>query len=308
MRLRRYLIESNCTMLNIPITLPLNKQAGLDRLVNALRQTPNIEAIVLGGSYARGTQHATSDLDVGLYYTAANPFSIADIKRIAGEVAESAPVVTDFYEWGAWVNGGAWIQTAAGKVDFLYRNLDQVQQTIDEAQQGIFHHDYNQQPAYGFYSMIYLAETQVCIPLYDPQARLADLKRQIASYPPKLKQRIITDCLWSAEFTLLHAHSFAAAGDVYNTVGCLTRSAANLTQVLFALNEVYFMSDKRVMETMANFSVLPANYIERVTLSLAQPGRTAPALAQTVAEIQAAWQSVVDLTGNTYQPKFMLKK
>lgn len=308
MRLGRYLIESDCTMLNLPITLPPNKQAIVERLVTALRQTPNLEAIVLGGSYARGMQHATSDLDIGLYYTAAHPFSIADIKQIANAVAESAPVVTDFYEWGAWVNGGAWIQTAAGKVDFLYRNLDQVQQTVDEAQQGIFHHDYNQQPAYGFYSMIYLAETQVCLPLYDPQAHLADLKRQIGAYPPKLKARIITDCLWSAEFTLLHAHSFAAGGDVYNTVGCLTRSVANLTQVLFALNEVYFMSDKRVMETMANFSVLPANYSERVTLSLAAPGHTAPALEQTVTEIQAAWQSVVDLTGNVYQPKFTVKK
>jgi hypothetical protein len=36
------------------------------------------------------------------------------------------PVVTGTYEWGPWVNGGAWIQTSAGKVDFLYKNLDQV--------------------------------------------------------------------------------------------------------------------------------------------------------------------------------------
>ena len=36
-------------------------------------------------------------------------------------------IVTGMDEWGPWVNGGAWIQTPVGKVDFLYRNLDQVQ-------------------------------------------------------------------------------------------------------------------------------------------------------------------------------------
>ena len=295
--------------MTIPNTIPPAKRAILEQLTTTLRQTPGVVAVVLGGSYARGTQHATSDLDVGIYYNEAAPFAIADIQQIANAVAvEPNPVVTNFYEWGAWVNGGAWIYTAAGKVDFLYRNLDHVQRTLDEAQQGIFHHDYNQQPAYGFYSMIYLAETQVCRPLYDPQGRIAALKRQVVHYPPKLKQRVVGDCLWSAEFTLLHAQSFATAGDVYNTVGCLTRMAANLTQVLFALNETYFMSDKRVMEALAAFAVLPPGYIERVQGSLAHPGATAGELKQTVTQMEAAWQSVVDCARELYQPKFILKK
>lgn len=40
------------------------------------------------------------------------------------------------------------------------------------------------------------------------------------------------------------ARGFAAQGDIYNTVGCLTRTATNLTQALFALNRCYYMSDK----------------------------------------------------------------
>jgi predicted nucleotidyltransferase len=35
-------------------------------------------AIVLGGSYAGGTQHGVSDLDIGLYYREDNPFDIGD--------------------------------------------------------------------------------------------------------------------------------------------------------------------------------------------------------------------------------------
>ncbi|MFN8488707.1 MAG: nucleotidyltransferase domain-containing protein [Caldilineaceae bacterium] len=295
--------------MTIPNTVPPAKREILEQITTTLTQTPGVVAVVLGGSYARGTQHAASDLDIGIYYNEATPFAIADIKQIANAVAvEPNPVVTNFYEWGAWVNGGAWIDTKVGKVDFLYRNLDHVQRTLDEAHQGLFHHDYNQQPAYGFYSMIYLAETQICLPLSDPAGRIANLKRQVVNYPPKLKQRVVGDCLWSAEFTLAHARSFADKGDVYNTVGCLTRMAANLTQVLFALNERYFMSDKRVMEALAAFAVLPPGYIERVQGSLAHPGATADELKQTVAQMEAAWQSVADCARDLYQPKFILKK
>jgi hypothetical protein len=113
-------------------------------------------AVVLGGSYASQTQHASSDMDIGLYYHETTPFAIADIRRTAQSIsAGGAPTVTDFYEWGAWVNGGAWIHTAQGKVDFLYRDIEHVQRTIYEAQGGVTHHDYNQQPAHGFYSVIY---------------------------------------------------------------------------------------------------------------------------------------------------------
>ena len=110
--------------------------------------------------------------------------------------ASDDPVVTDFYGWGPWVNGGAWIHTDAGKLDLLYRNLHQVRQTIDEAQRGIVHHDYYQQPVYGFYSVIYLAETAACIPLHDPMGRIANLKRKVAKYPSALRQRIVGDSLW----------------------------------------------------------------------------------------------------------------
>jgi hypothetical protein len=285
--------------------LPDPKRVMLEQLVQQLHAVPGMAAIVLGGSYASGTQHEASDLDIGLYYHQDAPFSIAALRQIAASVSvDSAPTVTGFYEWGPWVNGGAWIHTAHGKVDFLYRNLDQVRRTIAEAQQGIVHHDYDQQPAYGFYSVIYLAEIQICIPLDDPEGLIAQLKQQVATYPPKLKQKVIADSLWSAEFTLVHARAFAAQGDVYNTVGCLTRVAANLTQALFALNERYFIRDKRVMETLATFARLPEGCTEQVSRVLACPGGTARELSESVRGLEQVWRSVAKLPGVRYDPKF----
>jgi len=216
-------------------------------------------------------------------------------------------VVTGFYEWGAWVNGGAWIATRAGKVDFLYRNLDQVERTIAEAHQGIVHHDYPQQPAYGFYSVIYLAETEVCVPLFDPQGVLAALKADVAVYPARLRERVVNDALWSAEFTLTHARAFAAAGDLYNTAGCLTRAAAALTQALFALNQRYFMSDKRAVAIIETLPLHPPSYGARLEAIFGALGATPTTLNHCVDECAMLWRAVVDLTRGDYQPKFLLK-
>ena len=286
---------------------PEQKRLLLEQLVDRLSRITGMAAIVLGGSYASGMQHEASDMDIGLYYSEARPFSIANIRRIAEDASvDGTATVTGFYGWGAWVNGGAWIQTSQGKVDFLYRNLDQVQRTIAEAQQGISHHDYDQQPAYGFYSVIYLAETQICIPLYDPELLIVQLKRSVETYPPRLKQKVVADSLWLAEFTLLHARGFAAQGDIYNTVGCLTRVVSNITQALFALNEKYFIRDKKVLDTVAKFPNLPSEYIQQINRILAYPGRTAQELTKSVSNLEQAWHSVVSLTGVNYEPKFQI--
>jgi len=287
--------------------IPARKRSLLSDLLAQLCRVEGMVAVVLGGSYASGSQHEGSDLDIGLYYAEDSPFPIEVIRRIAANAAQDGkPTVTGFYEWGAWVNGGAWIHTPQGKVDFLYRNLDQVQRVLDEAHTGISQHDYDQQPAYGFYSVIYLAETQICCPLYDPYDRIRALKRQVQVYPTRLKARILVDSLWSAEFTLLHAHDYAAQADVYNTVGCLTRAASSLTQALFALNERYFLRDKSVMEVIAGFPILPPAYVQQVSAVLAHPGSSASELDHSVQALHQLWLAVVALAGDLYQPKFNL--
>ena len=128
----------------------------------------------------------------------------------------------------------------------------------------------------------------------------------IKTYPPKLKEKVVANSLWSAEFTLAHASSFAKYGDVYNAAGCLVRISSNLTQALFALNERYFISDKRVMEVTENFKILPDGYIKQITGILAHPGETVEELTNAVAHMRTAWQRVVTCSGDYYQPKFNL--
>src|SRR5215467_13672383 len=125
-------------MLNAPLDMPAEKLALLHAIAEALQNIPNIVAVVLGGSHASGFARPDSDIDLGIYYREASPFSVAQVRSVAERFCTvgSTPIVTGTYDWGLWVNGGAWIQTSVGKVDFLYRNVDQVQRVVEEGRQG----------------------------------------------------------------------------------------------------------------------------------------------------------------------------
>ena len=81
---------------------------------------------------------------------------------------------------------------------------------------------------------------------------------------------------------------------------------SNLTQALFALNERYFLRDKRVLEMVSSFPNLPAGYIQQINRILACPGSTGQELTKTVSELEQAWRSVVSLPGIDYEPKFQI--
>ncbi|RFS17043.1 nucleotidyltransferase domain-containing protein [Emticicia sp. C21] len=288
------------------MTLPHEKQLTLDAIVNDLQALPNVKAIVLGGSYATGRATEQSDLDVGIYYTDATPFSIDSVKEIAHKYAiDGSPVVTGFYEWGPWVNGGAWINTASGKVDFLYKNIDQIHGTIEKAQKGIWENHYEQQPPYGFASVYYLAETEICIALYDPEGIINHLKEHIRVYPPKLKQAIIQQSLWSTEFTIMHIVGYVEKNDVYNLAGSLARAMKNLTMTLFAINEIYPMSDKRVIDILEETSKIPANLREKTEQVLCIDRANLP---NHLALLQSLFAEVVGLADGVYKPVYVLGK
>jgi len=108
-------------------------------------------------------------------------------------------------------------------------------------------------------------------------------------------------------FALLFASSYAGAGDVYNTVGCLARICGCLTQVLYALNEVYFMSDKGALVAVGQFALCPPDYSQRVSQLLASPGGSLSQLTDTVASLRELLSEVVSLADGLYQPKYILR-
>jgi hypothetical protein len=293
----------------VAANLPPEKLAALRKVVDRLCGIPNMAAVVLGGSYAAQCATSESDLDLGLYYRRASPFPIEQVRAVAESIAVpgSAPTVTDFYGWGPWVNGGAWIQTSAGKVDLIYRNIEQVAEVIEQGRLGVWSHDYDQQPPYGFRSVIYFGETHICVPLHDPDGEIARLKESVATYPIALRNRVVQDSLWGAEFSLWSCRNFAKGADVYGAAGCLTRVAQYLIQALFAMNGEYFVNDKHAKRTVAGFAAQPQNFNCRLAAALAQPGANPDELSRSADLMTALWREAYELTEGAYKPRFCLE-
>jgi hypothetical protein len=286
------------------VKLPDAKQKMLDGLIADLKLVEGVRAVVLGGSYAIGMATEGSDLDLGIYYSEQQPFDIEKIKAISEKYADNEqPTVTGFYEWGPWVNGGAWINTANGEVDFLYKNIEQITKTIENAKNGIWENNFEQQPPYGFSSVIFLAETNNSLPLYDPEEVVKNLKESVKQYPPRLKQSIVQQALWSAEFTIWQAEKFASKVDIYNTVGCLTRAINNIVSALFALNETYPMGDKRAINILEQAKIRPVGLAAKIDNILCCNQHT---LIDNVLQLKNLFDEIVAFANGQYKPYYKL--
>jgi len=253
---------------------------------------------------------AGSDIDLGILYSEAEPFSIESIREVAEELNDTpTPVVTGLYEWGHWVNGGAWLTIGQQRVDLLYRCLEQVESVISEAEAGRYELDYAQQPPFGFFSGTYLGEVAVCLPVLDPNRCVERLKVRVAKYPEALRRAIVQEQLWSAEFGLeAFARKFAARGDTFGTAACLTRALNQIVLALFALNRKYLVNDKTAFVEISGFERAPQEFGVRVQKTLGGLGDSATSLRAAVESAEELLRETVALAAELYQARYSLPK
>jgi hypothetical protein len=278
-------------------------------LARQLAAIPGVRAVVLGGSHARECARPGSDIDLGVFYSDTAPFAIQSVRELAEAVNDTAgPTVTGFYEWGPWVNGGAWLTVGGQRVDWIYRSLEHVERVIAEAEAGRYELHHAQQPPFGYFSGTYLGEVAVCVPLFDPEGRL-DLLKRVADYPEALRRAVVQDFLWAAEFGLAaFASKFVARADAYGTAACLTCAVNQLVLALFALNRKYLLNDKTALAEVAEFERAPREFAARVQRTLAHPGDSSAELAAAVESVAQLHRETVALAEGIYQPRFALPK
>jgi predicted nucleotidyltransferase len=93
---------------------------------------PSVEAVMLGGSRARGLQRPDSDWDFAIYYRGV--FQPEDLRSCGWD-----GVVSEIGGWGGGVmNGGAWLNVDGRRVDVHYRDLNEVDYWCAEARAGRF--------------------------------------------------------------------------------------------------------------------------------------------------------------------------
>jgi len=271
----------------------------VDRLIESIVEraclTPGAQAIVLGGSRARGTHQPTSDVDLCFYYEPESPLDLNQLSRLAAGLDDThrADILTPIGGWGPWINGGGWLTVGGQPVDFLYRDLSQVRAVIADCRAGQVQVAYQPGHPHAFVSSIYMAEVALCRPLWDPAGTLAGLKSDTEPYPIELQQALIRRFAWEIEFALGNGQKSAARGDVTYAAGCCFRSAACLLQTLFALNRQYWLNEKGALALAATFPLCPPRLQQRVAAAFAVLAADEAAITQALAELAGVAHDVM---------------
>ena len=261
----------------------------LRQVVASVSKLDGIVAIVLGGSRARGTADARSDIDLGIYYDASRPFSTLVLGAVAQELDDrhAEGLVTGFGEWGPGVNGGGWLEIRGHHLDFLYREIGAVRDAIDECIAGRPRTIYQLGHPLGFHVQIYAGEVHVCRELFDPSATVTELKSKVAKYPEEFRRAAITKHLFDAEFEISIAAKAAARGDVMYVAGCLFRAAGFMTLVLYALNRKFFLNEKGSFAESRGFPIKPPHFHDTVARISGNIGHTPEELSASVEGLQS---------------------
>jgi hypothetical protein len=139
---------------------------------------------------------------------------------------------------------------------------------------------------HAFTSHIYLAEVALCQPLWDPHGVLAMLKSRVQPYPSELKRAIIRSFWWETDFSIRIAHKGISRGDVAYASGCCFRCVACLMQVLFAINEQYWMNEKGAVAIADDFKLAPVHLKERVAYTFEQLNESAQGIETAIHSLQ----------------------
>jgi predicted nucleotidyltransferase len=243
-----------------------NDETLLTTLVKALSPVPGVEAIVLGGSRARGTASASSDYDIGLYYRTERPIDTVALGKVVAGLDDrgAAASVTELGGWGPWIDGGGWLIVNEVHVDLLYRNLDRVAAAIDDAHAGKVERFYQPGHPHAFLPTIYMGEVAYARPLHDPSGTFAALQARTTPYPAILGEALRLRFEWEAEFALANARKSLDRRDVTYLAGCAFRAIACLCQTLFALNGIYLLNEKGAVAAVERLARRPADFASRV--------------------------------------------
>jgi predicted nucleotidyltransferase len=237
----------------------------LERVVPALAAVPGVVALTLGGSRATGAAHASSDTDIGVYFSERVGLDIERLRDVLRSLVDepAAAQVTEVGGWGPWIVGGGWLTISGQKVDLLYRPVESVERVIGDCREGRVSMDYQPGHPHGFCSAIWMGEVALRRPLSDPRGALARLRAMTVPYPDRLREALIRRFQWEIFFSIENAQTALPKGDETYIAGCVFRSLACAAQTLFAVNRRYLINEKGALAAASRLPLTVANLTER---------------------------------------------
>lgn len=232
-------------------------------------QVPGIVAVSLGGSHAQGNARPDSDIDLSLAYDAAHPFNLAALNALCRDLDDTGTAqATAPGGWGPWVDGGAWLTVEGRRVDFIYRELGRVEQSVENALGGrvILH----AQPGHphGIHGHHYAAELACAVLLNDPMDRLERLRLRLGNYPTPLAEALERQYGWQPNFWLDAADKGLGRGDVHYAQGCLYQAVMAMVQTLCARSRAWILNEKGAVTLAGALPKSPPDFAAKVDAAL----------------------------------------
>ena len=143
-------------------------KAILDKIVAVLSTVSGIQAIVLGGSRARGNHSASSDIDIGIYYDIST-IDISNLNKATQTLDDEhrENLVAPPGGWGKWVNGGSWLTIDGYPVDFILRDIARVEKVIEDGLKGVVTPHYQTGHPHAYINVMYMGELAISEVLWE---------------------------------------------------------------------------------------------------------------------------------------------
>lgn len=238
----------------------------IKQVAGGLATVPSVQAVVLGGSRATGQNTPSSDYDFAIYYR--GRLDPDDLRALGWD-----GVVSEIGGWGGGImNGGAWLNIGGRSVDVHYRDLNDVEYHLAEAQTGRFRIE--RLPFYlaGIPTYVVVAELAL------GQTLIGTLPRP--TYPPALQKE--ASRIWhdAAQLTLAYAEkAYATMGDPIGVAGALARAIMEEGHARLAARGEWVLNEKRLAARAGLAHLRPI---------LASVGYDAPALSAAIAAVRTA--------------------
>ncbi len=258
----------------------------LQRVSDSLRDVPGILGVVLGGSRARNTATPNSDIDVGIYYDRER-LDLPRLDLAAGELDDGRRegLINPPGEWGPWVDGGAWLVVDGHRVDLILRDFARVEQVVENCRKGGVAPHYQTGHPHAYVDAAYMGELAISRILFDKTGEVARLKAVAEIYPPALRETIVWLFSFEAGFSQMLAEAAGENDDVYYACAHIVRSVSCLNQILFAINDRYFLNEKRAVRSIESFPTKTADYKKKVDGIFALAGTNPPAACAALGKL-----------------------
>ncbi len=204
-------------------------------------------AISLGGSHGKGISDGHSDLDFRLFCDA----MLRSPEERADRQAALRSAISRWAEQGQVIDG-CWIRTIAD-----------IDEQLAQWTGGLARPEDRVWTIWGYHLPTDIYHQAV---VEDPFGIIAGWKAQLSRYPLRLKEAILKKhltCLryWRADY---HYVSKVSRRDLVFLAGLTSKLVHDLIQVLFALNETYYVGDGNNLQFLSQFQHVPDRFAERV--------------------------------------------